>query len=406
MKLGAMNSNGKIIAMFLDTDFPPDSRVENEALSLVEAGHEVHLFALSYQKHEHPEEKYRSFTVHRYFAPDIIYRLSALVFRLPFYNRFVGSKVRKFIEKVKPDVLHIHDMVIASCVFEVNRKYSIPTVLDLHENRPEIMQFYPHLKSRINQMLMPKSQWMRKQGELIKQSDATILVTKEAVEWARNHYQLEKHFFVDVPNSIKKNVFLKYPVKSEITGRFEGKINIVYVGDTGLRRGTLDAIVALNHLKDSYPNIHLILVGKSSEDLILQAKIEELGLSGFVSMEGWQDVSLFPSYISVAKVAICPLHRNLHHDTTYANKIFQYMAMNVPQVVSDCDAQANVIKQYGCGLVHKASDPKDLAEKINVLLNDPALASNLGNNGYNALMTKLSWDHVSNNLCKIYNSRF
>jgi hypothetical protein len=32
------------IGMILDTPFPPDSRVENEAVSLIKADHEVFLF--------------------------------------------------------------------------------------------------------------------------------------------------------------------------------------------------------------------------------------------------------------------------------------------------------------------------------------------------------------------------
>ena len=34
--------------MILDAPFPPDPRVENEAVSLIKAGHEVFLFCLKY----------------------------------------------------------------------------------------------------------------------------------------------------------------------------------------------------------------------------------------------------------------------------------------------------------------------------------------------------------------------
>ena len=36
------------IGMILDAEFPPDPRVENEAVSLVKNGHEVFLFCLQY----------------------------------------------------------------------------------------------------------------------------------------------------------------------------------------------------------------------------------------------------------------------------------------------------------------------------------------------------------------------
>ena len=36
------------IGMILDETFPPDPRVENEAVTLINAGHEVFLFCLTY----------------------------------------------------------------------------------------------------------------------------------------------------------------------------------------------------------------------------------------------------------------------------------------------------------------------------------------------------------------------
>ena len=36
------------IGMILDQEFPPDPRVQNEAISLIKAGHEVFLFCLHY----------------------------------------------------------------------------------------------------------------------------------------------------------------------------------------------------------------------------------------------------------------------------------------------------------------------------------------------------------------------
>ena len=38
------------IGMILDKTFPPDPRVENEAISLIEKGNEVFLFCLKYDQ--------------------------------------------------------------------------------------------------------------------------------------------------------------------------------------------------------------------------------------------------------------------------------------------------------------------------------------------------------------------
>ena len=135
------------IGFFLDQSFPPDSRVENEAYSLIRAGHEVHLFSLDYQKLTPTEEEINGIKVHRYAAGKLTYKLSALAYTNNWFKKSISKHIKNFINKVNPDVLHIHDMVIAQSVMDLNRdSYQLPVVLDLHENRPEIMQYYPHLK--------------------------------------------------------------------------------------------------------------------------------------------------------------------------------------------------------------------------------------------------------------------
>ena len=53
------------IGMILDKTFPPDPRVENEAIEIINAGHEVFLFCLKYGN-ELKEETINGIKVKRY----------------------------------------------------------------------------------------------------------------------------------------------------------------------------------------------------------------------------------------------------------------------------------------------------------------------------------------------------
>ena len=77
-------------------------------------------------------------------------------------------------------------------------------------------------------------------------------------------------------------------------------------------------------LRKKITNVKLVIVGKNTSDPILKQQVESLNLNDIVDFEGWQDVSLFPSYIKASEICISPLHRNIQHDVAYANKIFQY----------------------------------------------------------------------------------
>lgn len=391
------------IGFFLDQSFPPDSRVENEAYSLIKAGHEVHLYSLDYDNRGPAREEINGIQVHRYRAGKLIYKLSALAYTNGWFKRLISKSIKIFIKEVDPDVLHVHDMVIAESVMEVNdADYNKPLVLDLHENRPEIMQFYPHLKKFPGKQLINIEKWKKKQSELIERADHVVLVTKEAINVAASETNLPLEKFTDVANTIEPDIYWDYKLDKKIISKFKKGFDIVYVGDTGLRRGTDTAIDAINLLVNKIPEIQLVLVGKSTEDEILKQKVFELGLTSNVLFEGWKDVSEFPSYIEGAEVCISPLHRNKHHDTTFANKLFQYMAGERAVIVSDCDAQANVVRETNCGLIFKASNANDLADCLLELYKNPHRAKEYGMNGKKAVIEKYNWGKTSKGLISLY----
>ena len=83
--------------MILDKTFPPDPRVENEALALIQDGHQVFLFCLSY-KPSFEEEVINEIEVKRYPSNQLEYKVSALSYTLPLYKILMAKKI--VIEKV------------------------------------------------------------------------------------------------------------------------------------------------------------------------------------------------------------------------------------------------------------------------------------------------------------------
>jgi len=397
------------IGMILDKTFPPDPRVENEAEALIEQGHQVFLFCLKYR--DEPEfETISNIQVKRYISNKIEYKLSALAYTFPFYTNSMAKKITHFLMENKIEVVHIHDLVIAGAVFKANKKLNLSLVLDLHENRPEIMKLYPHLQKYPGKLLISPEKWKQKEEEFIKKVEKVIVVTQEAKEEIMTRIDLEDDKIVVVPNSVKRSFYSNAILNKSITEKYKDKFVVLYIGDTGLRRGLLTAIEAVQILKvkiknlpDGKAGLKLVIVGKNSTDEILKKKIRNLELENFVDMEGWQDESLFPSYIASGSIGISPLHRNIHHDTTYANKLFQYMSFGIPLLVSDATAQKNLIERTKSGLVHQEKNAVDFAKKILELYNNDEMRKELGQNGKNFIENVFCWENVSGNLVEIYN---
>ncbi|MGK0414207.1 MAG: glycosyltransferase involved in cell wall biosynthesis [Polaribacter sp.] len=389
------------IGMILDAAFPPDPRVENEAVSLVNAGHEVFLFCLKYAD-EKTSEIINGIQVKRYTSNLLEYKLSALAYTVPFYTFLMQKKIHQFIKETKIEVIHIHDIRIAQAVFNANRKYNLPVVLDLHDNMPEVMKLYPHLQKFPGKYIISPKKWKQKEEEFILKADKVISVSPEFIETLQNRLPSEKDKFVLVPNTIRKSFFEDFKVNKSIIEKYKDKFVVLYLGDTHIRRGLQTAISSIEKLKDKIPNLKLVIVGKNTTDTILKEQVKALKIESFVDFEGWQNVSLFQSYILSSAICISPLHRNLQHDVAYANKIFQYMSFEKPLLVSDAIAQKRLVERTSSGLVHEERNVDDFTRQVLKLYSDASLRKQLGENGKKFVRNEFSWEQTSKKLLHLY----
>jgi len=256
------------IGMILDKTFPPDPRVENEAISLIENGHEVFLFCLKYDK-KLGNEVINKIKVKRYQSDKLAYKLSALAYTIPFYTYLMKWKIKHFLKENKIEAIHIHDMRIAEAVFKANQKGNLPIVLDLHDNMPEIMKLYAHLQKFPGKQLISPKKWKLKEEEFISRATKVITVSQEFIDEVVERTHISKDKIVLVPNTVHQSFYKEAIIDNLIVDNYKNDFVILYLGDTGLRRGLQTAIDSLVILKEKIKNVKLVIVGKSSTDKIL-----------------------------------------------------------------------------------------------------------------------------------------
>ena len=229
-----------------------------------------------------------------------------------------------------------------------------------------------------------------------------ITVSNEFIEEVRSRVSMEDHKIQLVPNTVSKSFYQDYEVDQELVDRFKGKFTILYLGDTGIRRGLLTVIDAVPLLKKYIKELKIVIVGSNSTDHILKQRVKDLKIGDYVDFEGWQNVKRFPSYIIASDICVSPLNRSIQHDVAYANKMFQYMSFSKPVLVSDAIAQKKLIERIQGGKVHKEKDAADFAARAIELFDDKALREQLGANGKRFIEEEFCWEKVSANLCNLY----
>ncbi|CAM1357870.1 Glycosyltransferase involved in cell wall bisynthesis [Tenacibaculum sediminilitoris] len=387
------------IGMVLDAVFPPDPRVENEAIELIKSGHKVFLFCLTYGG-EKKEELINGINVRRYKTNNFEYKMSALVYTIPVYTFLMRKKIKHFITSNSIESLHVHDIRIGEAAFSANKK-KLPIIIDLHENRPEIMRFYPHMQKLRGKLLISIKKWIQKEEEFIRKATNVVVVTNEAKKEIVKRVGVPSNKIVVVPNTVRKSFFENNSLPKISYEKTEEEFTMLYLGDTGFRRGLKTVLESMVELKKSIKKLTFVVVGKTNPEL--EKIVVNLGLTNQVKLMGWQNDTTFPSWIKNSDVCLSPLHRNIHHDTTYANKIFQYMSLGKPLLVSDAKAQQEMVEKVQAGLVHEAENVEDFTQKMITLYESKQMREKMGQKGKEFVKEQFTWDKTSKDLKELYN---
>ncbi len=85
-----------------------------------------------------------------------------------------------------------------------------------------------------------------------------------------------------------------------------------------------------------------------------------------------------------------------------SNSIMEYMAAEKPVVVTDCAGNREVVLEGETGFLVSRSQPQALAQKIELLLDDSALAQRMGKAGKHHLLRHFSLDRLVHDTMRMY----
>jgi glycosyltransferase involved in cell wall biosynthesis len=298
------------------------------------------------------------------------------------------------IDELELDVLHVHDLPVLGSALEAAR---IPVVADLHENFPaaigQLRQHQPFPRSILRFVDSP-SRWERHERSGVGRADATVVVVEEAADRLATRGLARERITV-VGN--EEDVMVFEGLKGEPVER-PGSFVVLYAGAFGGRHRGLDTLVdAMSDVIAEEPGAVLSLVGDGAERVYLESRAP-----AGVHFEGWQPFERIPAYISASDVCVVPHRSTPHTETTVPHKLFQYMLMGKPVVVSSCAPLRRIVEEVGAGEVFVAGDERDLARAI-LRLRDPEVAARAGAAGRRAVLEGgLNWERSARALVALY----
>jgi glycosyltransferase involved in cell wall biosynthesis len=388
----------KIMMLLISFDFPPDIRVEKEARALISAGHQVTLVCESRQGRLR-RETWNGIEILRLPPQPVRWRkLNTAWLFVTLRNQLWERHIANLLEQERPDALHVHDLPFVGSGLHLACRFQIPLVADMHENYPAYLRARrPTTQNYLEYLSFDPERFARYEQRVLPQCDRVIVVIEEAAERITQLGVDPKRIFV-VGNS---EDVAHVPTDTSGVDLPASALRIGYVGGVQELRGLQTAVAALPKILQQIPSAQLLIVGDGLYRPVLEEQARALGVTHAVRMEGHQPFARVHSYIAVSDICIVPHLADELVNTTIPHKLFQYMYMHKPVVVSSAKPLQRIVEACQAGKVFTSGDPTTFADAV-LALRDPDIRQALGANGHRAVLERYNWQQDSKVLCQLY----
>ena len=391
-------SNGKRILMLLENcSFPRDDRVRREARALTSAGYQVIVIAPA-SKFQLRHEIWEGITVYRYQPPVEHVGFLGYIWEYGYSMIAIFSLSLQVFFREGFDIIHANQppdlfAFIAGFYKFFGKKY----VLDHHDLAPELYE--ARFRERANPLvtrILLAVEWF---SYLIADQ---IIATNESykhIEMERGHVPSERIAIVrNGPDLNELRSANPNPILEK-----NGKTLIGYVGVMGTQDGVDYLLRALNYLKTELcrKDFLCVLLGSGNALPNLKNLTRELDLDDHVRFIGWVDSqSDVARYLFTSDICVAPEPSDPYNDRSTAAKVMEYMATGKPVVCFELPEHR--FSAQGGAVYARSNDELDMARKILLLMDNPRLRKEVGDEGRARILNKLAWQNQAEALIQAY----
>lgn len=158
--------------------------------------------------------------------------------------------------------------------------------------------------------------------------------------------------------------------------------------------------VLLRALARHEPTLRLLVVGRGDEGDDLRQLAGELGLGERVDWCDWLDETELARELGRCKMAVLPSRHE-----SFGNAMAETMAAGAPLITTTAGSIPEIVEHEASGLMVKVDDIDALAAAIQRLVDDTALARQLGATGRERMSARFSWQAIALRYIELYRTR-
>ncbi|MFC1888521.1 glycosyltransferase family 4 protein [Thermodesulfobacteriota bacterium] len=388
--------------------YPTDVRIAPEIKSLTRAGHEVAVLTFRRAGEARDEvvdgTRILRFNILEDFRGAMLKRkVVSLRDRIFFLNPWWRDRIIDVCRDY--DAIHVHDLPYVRTAVSAGRALGIPVVFDMHENYPGMIElgYRSGTSPRRDNIPFLFGRLSRYELDACRSADFIVTVVEESRARLIS-LGIPPGKIIVAENTMDRELFDGASIDESLTTPFKDRFVITYLGGISELRGVGTVIEAIPEIAESIPNILFLVVGgweNSGAERKFRKLAADLGVSDRVAYTGLVRQDLIPTYLSATDIGLVPHQVSVLTNSTLPHKLFDYMLMKKPIIVTDCAPLRRIVEEVACGLVVPDGRSDLLAQAVDRLA-DRERAAALGEKGYAAALDKYNWEESVKPLLALY----
>lgn len=390
----------KILIIVENLPVPFDTRVWQEATTLVENGYTVSVICPKGKGYDKEYEYLKGVHIYRHNLPTE--GNGALGYAREYYWA-LKEEYRLAKKILKERGFHvIHGCNPPDNIYMVAKrfkKYGIDYVFDHHDICPELFE----AKFGKKKGLLYKSQLWLEQNTY-KYCTFAFVTNESYKKIAVERGKMKEEDVLVLRSGPKlERLRITSPNPSLKRGR---KYMIGYLGVIGQQEGIEYLLKAASYIKNELKRDDICwgIVGGGSHLNELRKQSKEMGLDDVVEFTGRVSDEKLLEYLNTSDICVNSDEYNAMNDKSTMNKILEYMALGKPIVQFDLTEGRYSAQE--ASLYAIPNDAIDMAKKIISLLEDSNKRNKMSEYGRNRIINELSWEHTCKVLLKGYERYF
>lgn len=291
----------------------------------------------------------------------------------------------KAIENIKPDVIHAHGTFFPFSVILpfLNRKY--PLILTVHAL---VANEYVYHKGGSYFFKRFIDQRLEKYIILnIKNVIVVSPILKKPVEKMKNNVV----YFI--PNALNTDEIRDLNIANPVRLK---KPSVLFVGSFSKIKGLDVLINSIPLIQRKYASIHLYIAGSGSRENELRKLVKTLGVEKNVEFLGYITGSDKYKYYQSSDIYVIPSLSD-----SFPTSLLEAMMMKLPVVASNVGGIPFIITDKKSGMLFESNNPKDLSEKIILLLENSDLRTKIADCGF-LRVQEFTWENSAKKTIDLY----